>query len=389
MIAPLFGALLDFAFFSRVPPGNRTAKIVMALGLMVILPQVVLLLVGQNQVLAPPTPFLSQGIVWTIGSVPIIGQQICQVAATFAVLAILAIALKTRRFGLPVRAAVESPKLLELSGVDSRWVLRAAWMVSTSLAALAGVLYAPVNSTIQFQYFDLILVAAVAAAALGGLRNLPLAVLGGILLGVIWGVVQGYVPPDSVWYIALVPSLPFFMLLLLLIFNPTFRHLEDTSDPMAAVEPPPPAPALALRPPSVDQALRRWRWPVLVLSVVGRRGRRPDPVGVLAERRGGAVDRSSCPSRCSQGSPGSSRSPRRCSRGSGRSRRASCPTTSTSRSCWRPSLAPSSQDSAAGRPRCPRCASEGSRSPCSRCASRCSATRSCSTRRGSSGARTA
>jgi branched-chain amino acid transport system permease protein len=267
VIAPLFGALLDFAFFSRVPLGNHTAKIVMALGLMVILPQIVLLLVGQSQVLAPPTPFLSQGIIWTIGSVPIIGQQVCQVAATFAVLAILAIALKTRRFGLPVRAAVESPKLLELSGVDSRWVLRAAWMVSTSLAALAGVLYAPVNSTVQFQYFDLILVAAVAAAALGGLRNLPLAVLGGILLGVIWGVVQGYVPPDSVWYIALVPSLPFFMLLLLLIFNPTFRHLEDTSDPMAAVEPPPPAPALSLRPPVIDRAVRRWRWPFLVLSV--------------------------------------------------------------------------------------------------------------------------
>ena len=169
VMAPIFGALLDFAFFSRVPPGNSTAKIVMALGLMVILPQVIELIVGENQVFAPPTPLLTQGIVWTIGSVPILGQQVCQIGATFLVLALLAAALRTRRFGLPVRAAVESPKLLELCGVDARWVLRAAWMVSTSLAALAGVLYAPVNSTIQFQYFDLILVAAIAAAALGGL----------------------------------------------------------------------------------------------------------------------------------------------------------------------------------------------------------------------------
>lgn len=269
VIAPVFGALLDFAFFSRVPPGNHTAKIVMALGLMVILPQIVLMVVGQNQVLSPPTPFLSQGVIGSIGSVTFNGQQICQMVATFGVLLILAVALKTRRFGLPVRAAVESPKLLELSGVDSRWVLRAAWMVSTSLAALAGVLYAPVETQVQFQDFSLILVAAIAAAALGGLRNLPLAVLGGVLLGVIWGVVQGYVPPNSVWYIALVPSLPFFLLLLLLIFNPTFRHLEDTNDPMAAVEPPPPAPALALRPPVVDRALRRFRWPILVLAVAG------------------------------------------------------------------------------------------------------------------------
>jgi branched-subunit amino acid ABC-type transport system permease component len=267
ILAPAFGALLDFAFFSRVPPGNLTAKVVMALGLMVILPQVVLLLVGQNTVLAPPTPFLSQGIIWTIGTVPIVGQQVCQVAATFAVLAILALMLRTRRFGLPVRAAVESPKLLELSGVDSRWVLRAAWMLSTALAALAGVLYAPIESTVQFNDYSLVLVAAIAAAAVGGLRNLPLAVLGGILLGIVWGVVQGYVPNNTIWYTALVPSLPFFMLLLLLIFNPTFRHLEDTTDPMAAVEPPPPAPALALRPPVIDRAIRRWRWPLLVVAV--------------------------------------------------------------------------------------------------------------------------
>jgi len=56
-------------------------------------------------------------------------------------------------------------------------------------------------------------------------------------------------------------------LLFLLIFHPAFRHLEDTTDPMAAVEPPPPAPALATRPPAVDRVVRRWRWPFLVLVV--------------------------------------------------------------------------------------------------------------------------
>lgn len=268
VFAPIFGATLDFAFFSRVPPGNRTAKTVMALGIMVILPQLVLLGIGENTVLGPPTPFGTQGLVGYVGSVPFDGQQVCQLAATAVVLTVLAIALRTRRFGLPVRAAVESPKLLELSGVDSRWVLRAAWMVSTALAALAGVLYSAGEAQVQYVDYNLVLVAAIAAAALGGLRSLPLAALGGILLGVIWGVVQGYVPPDTVWFVALVPSLPFFVLLLLLVFNPTFRHLEDSTDPMAAVEPPPPAPALARRPPVMDRTIRMLRWPLLGIAVV-------------------------------------------------------------------------------------------------------------------------
>lgn len=267
LIAPVFGALLDFGLFSRIPQGNLTAKVVVSLGLMVVLPQVVLMAVGQNEVIAPPSPFFSQGLIWVVGTVPIDGQELCTVVATFAVLLGMSLMLRTRRFGLPVRAAVESPRLLELSGTDSRWVLRAAWMMSTGLAALAGVLYAPLAATVDQTSYSLVMVAAIAAAALGGLRNLPLAVLGGIALGVIQGIVQGYMDPNSVWYTALVPSLPFFILLLLLIFNPSLRHVEESNDPMAAVEPPPPTPALAMRTPDVDRAIRRLRWPFLILTI--------------------------------------------------------------------------------------------------------------------------
>ena len=182
----------------------------------------------------------------------------------------LVMLLRTRRFGLPIRAAVESPKLLELSGVDARWVLRSAWMISTALAAVAGVLYqVGSGATVEPQNYDVLLVASIAAAALAGLRNLPIAVLGGVLLGLAEGMVQGYVPSTTIWYQALVPSLPFLFLLVLLIFNPTLRHLEDTSDPMAAIEPPPPAPAVAMRPPAVDRTLRRMRWPFLGVVVFG------------------------------------------------------------------------------------------------------------------------
>ena len=74
--------------------------------------------------------------------------------------------------------------------------------------------------------------------------------------------------PNSVWYTALVPSLPFFILLVLLIFNPALRRVESATDPMATVEPPPPPPALAMRPPEVDRVVRMLRWPFLVVVLV-------------------------------------------------------------------------------------------------------------------------
>ena len=271
VIAPVFGALVDFGLFSRVPPSNRTAKTIMALGLMVLLPQIVETAVPGNPT-KPPAPFFSTSFlpVWQLGGNPVFGSAICEVLGTILVLAGLVVLLRTRRFGLPIRAAVESPKLLELSGVDARWGLRFAWMISTALAAVAGVLYQTGGgATIDPNNYDVLLVASIAAAALAGLRNLPIAAAGGILLGLAEGLVQGYTPSTSILYQALVPSLPFLFLLVLLIFHPTLRHLEDSRDPMAAVEPPPPVPAVAMRPPVVDRTLRRLRWPFLGVVVLG------------------------------------------------------------------------------------------------------------------------
>ena len=271
VIAPVFGAFLDFGLFSRVPPGNRTAKTIMALGLMVLLPQIVETAVPGNPT-KPPAPFFSTSFlpVWQLGGNPVFGSAICEVLGTFLVLVGLVVLLRTRRFGLPIKAAVESPKLLELSGVDARWVLRFAWMISTALAAVAGVLYQTGGgATIDPHNYDLLLVASIAAAALAGLRNLPIAVAGGLLLGLAEGLVQGYATNIPLVQLALVPSLPFLFLLVLLIFHPTLRHLEDSRDPMAAVEPPPPVPAVAMRPPVVDRTLRRLRWPFLGAVVLG------------------------------------------------------------------------------------------------------------------------
>jgi branched-subunit amino acid ABC-type transport system permease component len=380
VIAPVFGAILDVGLFSRIPPGNRTAKLVLALGLMVVLPTIVQMIVGQHEVFSPPAPFfVAYGLVWRIGGVPIDGQELCVVVATLGVLIVLTGVLRSRRFGLPIRAAVESPKLLELSGVDSKWVLRASWMISTALAALAGVLYAPTTTQVEPQYFSLVLVAAIAAAALAGLRNLPIAVLGGIGLGVVEGVMQGYVPPDNIWNTALVPSLPFFILLVLLVFHPTLRHLEDTTDPMAAVEPPPPTPALALRPPVIDKAIRRWRWPLLFVAVFGVVLFVPT-LWTASLTIGASLAIIFMSITLLTGLAGQISLAQALFAGIG-----AAAAGELANNAHFPILLAAAAGAEAGRRRCPHCDCEASRSRCSPCASRCSGTRCCFRRAGSSG----
>ena len=268
VVGPLFGALLDFGFFSRIPPGNPTAKIVTALGVMVFLPEIVQLIIGPVTIYAPPPPLFGPQLIGRWDTVALNGTELSTIVCTAGVLLVLTLILRSRRLGLPIRAAVESPKLLELAGVDSRWVLRGSWMISTSLAGLAGVLFSAHQTTVDSTTFSLVLVAAVAAAAIGGLRSMAWAAVGGVALGVIQNVVKGYLPPSSVWYQAFLPSLPFFILLLVLIVHPSLRRLSVATDPMGAVEPPAPPPVLALRPPNVNHVVRRFRWPFLVLTLV-------------------------------------------------------------------------------------------------------------------------
>jgi branched-chain amino acid transport system permease protein len=267
VVAPLFGALLDWGLFSRIPRANVTAKIVTSLGLMAFLPNVVQMVVGPITVNSAPAPFLAHYTVLLAG-VLVTGPEIATAVTTGVVLVTLMALFRFGPFGVRFRAAIESPKLLELQGVRSRRVVRVSWMTSTALAALAGVLFVPMYATQSAESYGVLLVAAVAGAALGGLASLPLAVVGGVLLGLLEGIVPGYLSPDTVWYTALVPSLPFFLLLVLLVAHPRFRRGVEVGDPLSAVEPPPPAPALALRPATVDQTVRSLRWPVLIVGVV-------------------------------------------------------------------------------------------------------------------------
>ena len=116
------------------------------------------------------------------------------VAATILVVVGLGVLFRSTAFGLRMRAVVESPRLLQLHGVNAERVATSAWVLSSLLAALAGVLLAPLYARVDSTNFTVLMVAAIAAAVFGGLRSLPLTLLGGIVLGVGQEVLTKYLP---------------------------------------------------------------------------------------------------------------------------------------------------------------------------------------------------
>jgi branched-chain amino acid transport system permease protein len=103
-------------------------------------------------------------------------------------------------------------------------------------------------------------VTAIAAAAWALLRSLPIAAGVAVLIGVLTTILQGYIPTSSLFYSAIIPSLPFLFLVGALLLLPKLRELDLSRDPLATIDPPPPPIAASVRVPTMDRIIRVLWW---------------------------------------------------------------------------------------------------------------------------------
>jgi len=256
IVAPLFGLLLDRALFRYMRNASWVVKLVSSLGLFVALPEIIkALLTGVKPKFNAPSISSTIGIdrafgisaeknePWHVGDYVIRADFVTITVVTLIMVAFLFVLFRYTALGLRMRAIVESFRMVELAGVDSERVSMFAWMLSSFLAGLAGVLLAPLVS-IDGNAFTLLLVSAVAAAAFGRLTSIPLALAGGLILGIGQRAIIGLAYEQS-WPQTLQkgirPALPFLALFLLLILLPAFKGRRDVTDPLSGVDPPPPA----------------------------------------------------------------------------------------------------------------------------------------------------
>jgi branched-subunit amino acid ABC-type transport system permease component len=265
VVAPLVGLIMDRAIFRFMRTAPHVARLVAALGLLVAIPQLVNLWFGQSPSFGVegiwPSSQGSNFAVYHFGDYALNGDQVATLIATAVVVIGLTALFRFSDLGLRMRAVVESSRMTELSGINAGRISTIAWMLSSLVAGLAGVLLAPLFAQVNANNFTILIVAAIAAAAFGRLSSIPLTLLGGILLGIAQGLLGGYLPPASVLAQGLRPSLPFLALFALLIFWPALRNRREVTDPLAGVDPPPPGLA------SLDRS-RSLTWGTRILAVV-------------------------------------------------------------------------------------------------------------------------
>ncbi|MCU1464126.1 MAG: inner-rane translocator [Actinomycetia bacterium] len=247
IVAPLIGAILDRFLFRHLRSAPSMARLITALGLLVAIPQIVLLKFNQTEATRPTGIVPGGDVPYHIFGATLSRDQLSIMVCAVIVAVGLVLVFRYTALGIRMRAVVESPRMAELAGTDADRIGTAAWMLSSLVAGLAGVLLPTVTSQVGDIYYTTLLTAAIAATVLGSLTSIPLAFFGAIGLGVVQELLNRYLPTNSVLASNLRPSLPFVVLFLVLILSPRLRNKRELTDPLSSVDPPPPAPAAGQR----------------------------------------------------------------------------------------------------------------------------------------------
>jgi branched-chain amino acid transport system permease protein len=168
----------------------RLAPLVTAMGVSLLL-QTLAMVLWKPDIKAYPKLLPSEPLF--IGEAVIDLTKILILIVTAVTLAGLMFLVYRTKLGLAMRATSENRDAASLMGVAPDKVISATFVIGAALAALGGVMYAANYGSVQHTMGFLPGLKAFTAAVFGGIGNLPGAVLGGVLLGLIEALGSGYI----------------------------------------------------------------------------------------------------------------------------------------------------------------------------------------------------
>ncbi len=135
-----------------------------------------------------PFPPVLAGPAFSIGGVTVSQVTVFTVGLAVLVAVVCRLVLSRTSIGTRLRALSERPTTAELLGIPAKPLSVTVWAVSGVISAVVILIVAPTQSN-DATSLAMLIVPAAAAALLGAFRRLDLAVVGGLVLGLLQGAV--------------------------------------------------------------------------------------------------------------------------------------------------------------------------------------------------------
>ena len=189
-VCVVLGYLLDRIAYRPLRKAPRLAPLITAIGMNIILQYLALLVWGRNPLAYPQIIKVEN---FDIGGATITSVQIAIILISTLLMAALALLIYRTRLGTAMRATAQNLQVAGLMGIDANRIIALTFVIGAGLAAVAGVMVGTYYGIAHYTMGGNLGLKAFAAAVLGGIGNVPGAMLGGILLGLVEALGAGYI----------------------------------------------------------------------------------------------------------------------------------------------------------------------------------------------------
>jgi len=172
--------LVEFGAIRTAKKASPLTLVIITIGLSTAIKGIALLIWGTNPYKLEP---FTKGGPLHIGGATIVPQSLWVIGTTVLVLALTFFIFEYTYWGKALRACVVNKFAARLMGINPQRMSLLAFVFSAALAALAGIVIAPIT----YVTYDMGLMLGLkgfVAAVLGGLSSTPGAVIGGLALGI-------------------------------------------------------------------------------------------------------------------------------------------------------------------------------------------------------------
>jgi branched-chain amino acid transport system permease protein len=189
-VCMLIGYAMERVAYRPLRGAPRLAPLITAIGISIILQHVAMMIWSRNPLAFPQIVRVES---YSIGGATITSVQIAIIAISVLMMAGLAALVYRTRLGTAMRATAHNPQVAGLMGIDANRIIALTFVIGAALGAVAGVMVASYYGIAHYTMGSQLGLKAFCAAVLGGIGNIPGAMLGGVLLGVVEALGAGYI----------------------------------------------------------------------------------------------------------------------------------------------------------------------------------------------------
>ena len=221
-LVAVVGYLLERTAYRPLRQSSRLSAVVSALGASIFFQNAIMLIYGAKNQVYPNDIRSTMALTIFDTDIPLV--RILMFLSSIFLMLILYFFINKTKTGSAIRAVAIDQGAAKLMGIDVNRVISLVFMIGPALGGAAGVMvglfYGRVDPMMGWGYG----LKAFTAAIIGGIGNIPGAMLGGLLLGVIESLGSAYV--SSAWR----DVISFGVLILILIVRPTGLLGERVAD---------------------------------------------------------------------------------------------------------------------------------------------------------------